>query len=321
MAYARFLLICVIWGSSFILMKKAYLAFGPVTIAGLRAASGAAILLLLWHALRRGAHRRWPLGRAQLLPLMVPVLIGFVYPYVMQPHLVGKHQDSAYFGMMVALVPLLTIVVSVPVLRMWPRWRELAGVLVGLVCMVLLGGVGEARGVPWYDFVLAATMPTSYAVSNTVIKRVFHDVPPMALTCSGLALAGLLLLPTGLAGESVKTADAQPMTVAVLSVGVLGVLGTGVAMYLFNGLIQSHGPLFAGMVTYLVPLGALVWGWLDDERVTAAQLVAMGGIFLGVALVQWPGRSARAAAQQTPDTPTGAVVPAVRASERQDTPD
>ena len=292
MAYVQFFSICLIWGASFLLMKKAHVAFGPLTIGAGRALSGAAVLLALWYLWQRGGARRWPLGKAHLLPLLVPALVGFVYPYAMQPHLVGKHQDSAYFGMMVALVPLATIVVSVPVLRTWPRWRELAGVLIGLACMVMLAGDGRVRGVPWFDFVFAVSVPMAYAVSNTCIKRWFHDVSPLALTCSGLGLAGLVLLPIGAATEPIKTTAAIELTWATGALGVLGVLGTGLAMFMFYRLIQSEGPLFAGMVTYLVPLGALGWGWLDGERVTAAQLVAIVGIFVGVALVQWPQRSA-----------------------------
>ena len=68
---------------------------------------------------------------------------------------------------------------------------------------------------------------------------------------------------------------------------VHGVLGTGLAMFLFNVLIHGHGPLFAGMVTNLVPVGALLWGWSDGEKVTMTQVKALVGLLLMVTLVQY----------------------------------
>ncbi|MEX0885234.1 MAG: DMT family transporter [Phycisphaeraceae bacterium] len=314
MAYVQFLIVCLIWSSSFILMKKAYVVFNPVAIGGLRAALGAATLVLLWHLVRRGAARRWPASRAQWVAMLVPGGLGFAYPYMMQPYLIGHHQDSAYFGMMVALVPLITIAVSVPMLGVWPRLRELTGVLVGLACLGVLAHEGGARGVPWHHVALAATVPLAYALSNTFIRQRLDALPPMALSGSALAIAATFMLPASLAVEPIKAAEPIDLLSAAAAVLVLGVIGSGLAMYLFYKLIQSHGPLFAGMVTYLVPLGALAWGWLDAERVTAGQLGAMAGILVSVALVQWPRRAAPAAA--APVTAGTAPVPVPGAPQR-----
>ena len=300
MLYAQFLLVCLIWGGSFMLMKKAYVAFSPVAIGSLRAALGAATLVLLWYILRRSL--AWPVGWSRFAALCVPAAVGFAYPYVMQPYLIGRYQDSAYFGMMVALVPLITILVSVPMLGVWPRRRELVGVLLGLGCLAVLGHEGEVRGVGIGHVLLAATVPLAYAVSNTFIKQRLYDVPPMALTASALGLAAMIMLPANVAEAPLRGAVGGEMWLAVASLLVLGAIGSGVAMYMFYKLIQVRGPLFAGMVTYLVPLGALSLGWLDGERVTAGQVAAMLGIFASVAMVQWPvraaGRAVAAAATQ-----------------------
>ena len=290
MLYVQFLIVCLIWGGSFILMKKAYVAFSPVAIGSLRAALGAATLLVLWAVVRRS--RAWPIGKARFAALCVPAAVGFAYPYIMQPYLIGRHQESAYFGMMVALVPLITIIVSVPMLGIWPRRRELAGVLLGLGCLAVLGYEGEARGMSIGHVLLAATVPLAYAISNTFIKQRLHDVPPMALTAAALGLGAMIMLPANAAAAPLRSAAGADALIAAAAVVVLGVVGSGLAMYMFYRLIQLRGPLFAGMVTYLVPLGALTLGWLDGEAVTAGQLAAMLGIFLSVALVQWPMRAA-----------------------------
>jgi drug/metabolite transporter (DMT)-like permease len=288
MHHVMFIAVCLIWGSNFILMKWAYAAFGPFGVAAGRVLGGAAVLWVFW-ALRDKATRFGPrnLSKGDWLALIVPVAIGSVYPYVMQPYLIGKYQESAFFAMMVSLVPLLTVLASVPLLRVLPMPRELVGVLVGLACMLMLLRDGEMRGMSVWDLCLAAGVPTCYALSNTYVKRRLSGMPPLFMTAMILGLTSLIVTPVGAAAESVKPVDGYVFWQALVALAWLGVIGTGLAAVMFYRLIQTHGPLYAGMVAYVIPLGALVWGWLDHETVTTGQLVALGGVFAAVAMVQW----------------------------------
>jgi drug/metabolite transporter (DMT)-like permease len=81
--------------------------------------------------------------------------------------------------------------------------------------------------------------------------------------------------------------DTGTAVAAILSVAFLGVVGTGAATFLFNRLIQQQGPLFAGMATNVVPIGALVLAWLDSEHVSGLQLAALAGLVCMVAVVQF----------------------------------
>ena len=74
-------------------------------------------------------------------------------------------------------------------------------------------------------------------------------------------------------------------------------------------LVQSHGPLFAGMVTYVVPVVALVWGLLDKEQITTRQVVAITGILAMVALVQAPTRQQAATTRGVNDSWPGEPLP------------
>jgi drug/metabolite transporter (DMT)-like permease len=64
-------------------------------------------------------------------------------------------------------------------------------------------------------------------------------------------------------------------------------LSTGIATLMFLRMVQDQGPLFAGMVTYVIPLVALAWGQFDGERLTTLQIAAISGVLAMVALVQW----------------------------------
>lgn len=305
MAYVWFTLVCLIWGSSFILMKKAAVVFGPLTIGAGRVLGGAivlGILLGLASRWRRRPHKKTLKSqRENRLPqvswhgfgvLMVVVVLGFLYPFSMQPYLIGRLGQSGFIGMMVCLVPLLTIVASAVLLRIWPSWRQWIGVSVGLVAMPVLFGVGRELGVRGWEFALAATVPLGYAISNTWVKKKLSHWSPAALTASACGLAGLVLVPAGLTQEPMRLDGAETAAVwwAVGAVLILGVLGTGVATVLFYRMVQERGPLFASMVTYVVPVEALLLGALDGEAVTPWQVVALTVILGSVALVQWPVR-------------------------------
>jgi drug/metabolite transporter (DMT)-like permease len=289
MHHVMFVAISLMWGSSFILMKIAAVAFGPITIAGLRVAGGAAFLGVLWWVWRR--REAWPLKWGDAPGLAVIVVIGCCWPFAMQPYLIHRYSDSAFFGMMVALVPLITIALSIPMLGVKPTARQLIGVACGLVCLALLMNVGVQRDMSWVDLLYAVSVPLAYATSNTFVKRRFTSVSSLPLTLSALTWCALMMVPAGIAVEPIHHEQNQ-LLLAVPAILVLGLLGSGLAWYLFFVLIRERGPLFAGMVTYIIPIVALGWGAVDGERIGTLQLLALLGVLLCTALVQARPRGA-----------------------------
>ncbi|HYE06358.1 MAG TPA: DMT family transporter [Planctomycetota bacterium] len=283
MAYVLFLFTALTWSASFILMKKAAAAFGPVSIGAGRVIGGALALAALcalsgwWRP--RGAQWAW---------LALIVVIGFAAPYCVQPYLVVPY-GSGFIGMLVGFVPLLTIAVSVPLLGVWPTTRQVLGVVGGLVCLVAVLGDGVVRAIPPAHLALAVTVPVGYAIANTLIKRCFPDAPALPLTTWCLAATALVLTPIGAAREPIRVDERLPMALA--AVAALGVVGTGLCGYAFYRMIKERGPLFAGMVSYLIPIGAVVIGWIDGEAVTGIQVAALIGVILMVAVAQAPGRA------------------------------
>jgi drug/metabolite transporter (DMT)-like permease len=115
-----------------------------------------------------------------------------------------------------------------------------------------------------------------------------------------LVLAAAWLIPLELMPGALErlglTGPSQPndFATAIGSLAILGVIGTGVAVLLFIHLVVQEGPLFAGMVTYVVPVFALMWGAIDGEPITTRQVAAIAGVLAMVALVQSGGRPALA---------------------------
>jgi drug/metabolite transporter (DMT)-like permease len=283
MPYVWFAVICCIWGSSFILMKRAAVCLSPAAISMGRVVFGAAVLgLVLWSA------RKVPtVRRRDWLPLLGVVVTGFVWPYTAQPWLIGKHQNSAFIGMTVAFTPLLTLGLSIFILHARPTWRQTVGVLGALACLSLLMWDGWQQQLPAMDLALAFSVPLTYAIANIGIRRSLTHIPPVELTFLCLALSAAILLPGAVLSPSPVSYTPDGLGAAWGGLLFLGVLGTGLSTCLFTRLVQEQGPLFAAMVTNLVPLGAMAWGWADAEVITQRQLLAFGGVLAMVILVQY----------------------------------
>jgi len=300
MPHLSFLFICLVWGASFILMDRASHALGPVSIAVCRLLGGALVLAICW----RWNAQRVRLRRVDWGHILVVAVLANALPFVIQPYSMIQAGEHAYFGMMVALVPLATILVSIPMLNLWPTRRQLVGVLGGIVCMALAIQDGSARGISPGLLALALTVPLSYAFGNAYVKWKLDHLPALPMTTLFLALGGTMLLPLALQPAILaqwKLADpAVPYDwpLAIASIIFLSGVGTGIAILLFVKLIKNQGPLFAGMVTYVVPVLALFWGQYDKEMLTSTQLFAIGGVLAMVALVQW------GAATPSPTLPT-----------------
>src|SRR5580698_10327969 len=101
MPYVWFTVICLIWGSSFILMKRAMECLSPISVGAGRAMGGALVLALLFVALKL----RPSVQRRDFWPLLAVVVLGFVWPHSLQPELVARH-GGAFVGMSVGFTPL-----------------------------------------------------------------------------------------------------------------------------------------------------------------------------------------------------------------------
>lgn len=290
MPYLLFVLMCLIWGTSFLLMRWASGVFNAYAISAGRMLGGLLALMAVWEILRRASNHKqsWSLTRKDLPALGLVVVVGFTLPWTLQPYLIGTFQQSGLFGMMVSLVPLLTVAVSVPMLGARPSIRQIIGVLFGLAMVaVLFGDAVSTHGVPAWAMGLAVAVPLCYAVSNTWVKRRFHDANTLLLSATVMGMGLVLMLP--LARLNADPLNDVPMAKAIASLAFLGVVGSGLGMWMFYKMVQLRGPLFAGMVTYVVPGIAVLLGWaLEGEVVTRWQIVALGGILFSVALVQWP---------------------------------
>jgi drug/metabolite transporter (DMT)-like permease len=203
------------------------------------------------------------------------MLLGYAIPYAVQPLFIARTGSSSLAAMGVGFTPLFTLALSVPILGVRPTVKQTIGVVGALACLALLLVDSLQRSLMWL------------ALANIWLRMSLSDLPPLELTTICLCVSGLILLPLACALPNPVIWQASQLPTSLVCLLVLGVFGTGLGMLMFNHLVQQQGPLFAAMITNLVPLGAVILGWFDAERVTALQIAALVGVLCCVAIVQW----------------------------------
>lgn len=285
MAYVYFAIICLLFGSNFKLMDDATQVFGPLTIALARLAGGAVVLLAVVGATGQSlAVDRRTLGR-----IIFVALLSNAYPFAVQPWILSYGTNHSFLAIFVPLTPLLTIVAAVPMLGVRPTWQQSVGVLVGLAILVwVVLSTAASQNFDLWLVPIAVTVPLSYAIGNTFMRLRLQQVSSLVVSTLLLSVGATVLLPLAINefASNPPQANVAQWVRAVLALAALGPLGTGACIGMFVRLVQQRGPLFAGMVTYVVPVVAFAWGVADGEEVHMSQLVGVAGILAMVALVQ-----------------------------------
>lgn len=273
------LTIAFIWGFGFLLMKIAGVCFEPFTIGTGRVIISALTLGIycyykktLW----------WP-NKKDISPILVVTILGFCYPFAMQPLLVNLY-GSGLVGMILAFMPLLTLIIGRVILKTKITIRQVIGITGGLFFTFLLFKASLNLNVSVFGFFMILTVPIAYTFSNILIKRDFHHLNPVAFTATCALISGLITLPFAYANFTFH--HTEHFLQSTVSIVVLGVLMSGVALALFYHVIQQSGPLLASLTNYIVPIFALFWGWFDGEETTPLQFIGILGIFVMIYITQ-----------------------------------
>lgn len=270
----------LIWGSSFILMKKGLESYSNMQVAAFRIFFS--FVFMMPFAIRNIRVIR----KENIRSLITVGFIGFAIPAV----LFTKAQtriDSYLAGMLNSLTPLFTLVVGLLAYRSRAGWMNLAGLILGLMGAVGLmwnGDMNLMKGINGFTlFIVAATI--CYGININEIK--FKLAPLSSLEITSLAflftgpVAGMYLLFTDFT-PAFRTPD-HLLNLAYIA--MLALFSSVIAVLIFNHLIKYTTPLFAASVTYLIPVFAILWGILDGESVRLIKLGWITVMLLGVYLV------------------------------------
>ncbi len=286
--WLRLLGLGLIWGASFMAVTVALRGFGPLTVAALRLALGALVLVALVQAGGRGLPKlSQPGGAAIWLFALGMALASNAVPFSLLSW-AQKSVASGFAGVCMAVVPLIVLPLAhlfVPGEAM--NLRRLVGFVIGTCGVVVLIGPGAFASTGAETEMLARLACVGaagcYAI-GAILTRRCPTVDPISLSAAVLLLAGVIMLPAALAVEGLPAA---PGWDAVLAVLYLGLLPTALAQILLVQVIRTAGPTFMSLVNYQVPVWSVLLGVvLLAEPLPPSLLAALGLILLGVGLSQ-----------------------------------
>ena len=272
-------LLALIWGSSFILMKKSVTVFSPLQIAAIRIFSAFVcfVPVLIINIKKLPSKKDW--GYIFLTGLLGSLLPGICFGFAI------SRIDSSLSSVLNSLTPIFTLLVGYLFYKNQISKNQFWGMMTAFTGSILLVLAKSTTGIsfsinPWSILIILATV--MYGFNVNILKTNLSHIGPLVLAACMLAtvgpIAGIILLKSNFADVAFLPTSAKALSYTIL----LGVMGTGAATILFNWLLQITTPVLSSSVTYLVPIVAIFWGLLDNEVLFLQHYVGIVLILIGV---------------------------------------
>jgi drug/metabolite transporter (DMT)-like permease len=281
-------ILCIVWGSSFVLMMKGLEKHNAYEVAALRMLGGGIVLLpIAINAFKR----------ATLKQIGLTILSGFLgsfFPAIL--FCVAETKvDSSFAGMLNSSTPIFILIVGALIFAVKTPRIKWIGITVGLLgSVVLMVAYFQKKFLdPSYNvgniyFALLVTLATIlYGINVNMVGKTLstmssNDIAAIALTSLIPFALGILLYTGYFTNYDFSNTEIQLATGYSL---VLGIVGTAFASILFYILVKRAGFVFAGMVTYGIPFVATVWGIiLFNDKISVLQYVGLfiilGGVYI-----------------------------------------
>lgn len=273
------ILLAIVWGSSFFLIKRGLVGLTPFQLGSLRIIFAALFLLIIgFKTLPNIPQGKWKY-------IIITSLFGTFIPAFLFS-IAETQMDSSISAILNSLTPLNTLILGILAFGLNFKRSQISGVIIGLVGSMLLifNGALHHPEQNYFYAVLIIIASICYAINVNLVKKYLSDLSPLTISTGNfvvlLAPACLILYFSGFSEIAVleKTQN------SILYILILGIVGTGVANIIFFRLIQISSPIFATSVTYLIPIVAFFWGLLDNEMLTNIQFLGALIILVGVYL-------------------------------------
>lgn len=272
-------ILSLIWGSSFILIKKGLIGLSPIQLGSLRILfAGFFLILVGFKSLSKISFQQWKF-------IALTAFFGtFIPAYLFA--IAQTEIDSSVSSILNSLTPLNTLVLGSLAFGLHFRRNQIIGVIIGLIgsALLILNGAMNHPEQNYYYALLVIIASICYATNVNLVKKHLSGMAPLSITTGNFLV---LLLPAALIlyfTDFLNVVSMPQVQHSMLFIVILGVIGTGIANIIFFKLIQLSSPVFATSVTYLIPIVAFFWGLLDHEMLTPIQFLGAFIVLIGVYL-------------------------------------
>lgn len=271
----------LIWGSSFILIKKSLIGLSPLQVGSLRIVfSSIMIFLIAFNKIKTIQKDKWKwIGVSAIIGTFLP---AFLFAFA------ETQIDSAVAAILNSLVPMNTVLIGLAVFKISTTKTQSLGVIIGFIgTSVLIISGSELNPDQNYLYSgLVIICSILYATNVNLIKKHLFDVNAVAIAAGQFFVifvpSIIVLVYSGFFDLEFRNNDL--LYDSLLYVLLLSFFGTAMAKILFNKLIQISSPVFASSVTYSMLIVSVLWGLLDGELFNINQAVATILIIIGVYL-------------------------------------
>lgn len=274
-----FVVLSIVWGSSFILMKTSAEHLNGLQIGAIRIfAAGIAFL-------------PWAVFHASKIPVkklgivILTGLLGNFLPALLFASAIKGNGESSLASILNSLTPLFVIIIGVFFFKAKVQNRKIAGVLVGFAGLVILSLLRGPVNANDHGLLLILVATVFYGITVNLVSNYLKGIDGFKIASVSLTVmaipAGILMWQQNV--FSIARFDEE----AGLSIAIaclLGIVGSAIATALYYILIQKAGGVFASLVTYAIPIVAMMWGLLAHENISALQIACLAMILGGVYL-------------------------------------
>jgi drug/metabolite transporter (DMT)-like permease len=271
----------LIWGSSFILIKKSLLGLSPLQVGSLRIVfSSIIIFLIAFNRIKNIPKNKWKW-------VSLSAIVGTFFPAFLFAY-AETQIDSAVASILNSLVPMNTVLIGFAVFKISTTKTQSLGVLIGFIgtCTLIISGadLNPDQNYLYSGFVIVCSV--LYAINVNLIKKYLFDVNAVSIAAGQFIVifipSIIVLFYSGF--FNLEFTNNNLLHDSLTYVLLLSFFGTAMAKILFNKLIQISSPVFASSVTYSMLIVSVIWGVLDGELFNFYQAVATILIIIGVNL-------------------------------------
>lgn len=273
-----FIVLSLIWGSSFVLMKEGLRFLTAFQVASLRIISAGVIFfpIVVRSVIKIPAKKIGLIFLSGVLGSLLPAYFFCI---------AEEHIDSSLAGTLNALTPIFAIIVGALFFKTNTARNKILGIAISFTGSILLffaqPGFYKSSNVTDVLLVIAATL--CYGINVNLVGKFLKDIPSLNIVAIALSLnaipAAIILYYTGYFEQDIL---AEGMLISTAFTIVLGVVGTAAASVIFYMLIKRSGVVFSSMVTYAIPVVAVFWGIIYGETIGWKQIACLLIILLGV---------------------------------------
>ena len=271
----------LIWGSSFILIKKSLIGLSPLQVGSLRIVfSSIMIFLIAFNKIKTIQKDKWRW-------IAVSAVIGTFFPAFLFAF-AETQIDSAVAAILNSLVPMNTVLIGLAVFKISTTKTQSVGVIIGFIgtSVLIISGSDLNPDQNYLYSGLVIICSILYATNVNLIKKYLYDVNAVAIAAGQFFVifvpSIIVLVYSGFFDLEFRNNDL--LYDSLLYVLLLSFFVTAMAKILFNKLIQISSPVFASSVTYSMLIVSVLWGILDGELFNINQAVATILIIIGVYL-------------------------------------